>query len=146
MAKGVLAITAAIVILTVGTASGFWDVVLFGHRIIETPTIAPPRPTAKERPTARVAGSIKAIDREDGAVTLVAAPGGTLTLAVQDWQTLDAIRVGDPVVATYYEALVIQVRLAGAVTPEVSAPRAVVASKPRGIVAGPVENSRARPR
>ena len=104
MVKDVLSMTATIVILAVGTASAFWDVVLFGHRIIGAQTVAP-KPAAKERAAAQVTGTVQAIDKEDRTVTLVGQPGGTLALPVQDPQKLDAVKVGDPVVATYYEAL-----------------------------------------
>ena len=120
MVKDVLAITATIVILAVGTASAFWEVVLFGTTITGARTVAP-KPAAKERVPAKVTGAVKAIDKQERTVTLVDAPGGTLTLAVQDPQELDAMKVGDPVVATYYEALVIQVRPAGAARPGIPA-------------------------
>src|SRR5262245_11510260 len=104
MVKDVLSITATIVILAVGTASAFWGVVFFGHRIMGAQTVAP-KPAAKERAAAQVTGTVQAIDKEDRTVTLVGQPGGTLALPVRDPQKLDAVKVGDPVVATYYEAL-----------------------------------------
>lgn len=127
MVKDVLAITATIVILAVGTASAFWEVVFFGHTITGARTVAPKPEATKERAAAKTTGTVKAIDKEERTVTLVDSPGGTLTLAVQDPQTLDAARVGDLVVATYYEALVVQVRPAGA-------------AKPGDMAAGPIES------
>jgi len=74
MVRDVLAITATIVILAVGTAFAFWGVVLFEQTITE-PQIVAPKPAARERPAARV------------------------TLPVQDPQKLADVTIGDPVVA-----------------------------------------------
>ena len=81
MLRDVLAITATIVILAVGTAVAFRNVVLFGQTITE-PQIVAPKPAAKRT------------------VTLVDRLRGTLTLPVQDPQKLADVKIGDPVVAT----------------------------------------------
>ena len=81
MLRDVLAITATIVILAVGTAFAFWNGVLFGQTITEPPIVAP-KPAAKRT------------------VTLVDRLRGTLTLPVQDPQKLADVKIGDPVVAT----------------------------------------------
>jgi len=81
MLRDVLAITVTIVILAVGTAVAFWNVVLFGQTITEPPSVAP-KPAAKRT------------------VTLVDRLRGTLTLPVQDPQKLADVKIGDPVVAT----------------------------------------------
>ena len=99
MVRDVLAITATIVILAVGTAFAFRDGVLFGQTITGPPIVAP-KPAAKERPAARVSGGVKAIDKEERTVTLVDRLRGTLTLPVQDPQKLADVTIGDPVVAT----------------------------------------------
>src|SRR6266446_1906555 len=100
MLRDVLAITATIVILlAVGTAFAFWNVVLFGQAITG-PQIFAPKPAAKERPAARVSGGVQAIDREERTVTRVDRLGGTLTLPVQDPQKLADVKIGDPVAAT----------------------------------------------
>jgi len=101
MIKDVLAISATILILAVGTASAFWEVVLFGHTITKAQPAAP-KPAAGERATVKVTGTVKAIDKDEQSVTLVDPPNGTLTLAVQDPRRLDGVKVGDPVVATYF--------------------------------------------
>src|SRR5438094_1334739 len=80
------------------------------------------------------------INKDKRTVTLVGPQGGTLTLTVQDPQKLDALKVGDPVVATYYEALVIQVRPAREAKPGVSVTDATVTTKPGEIPAGAVES------
>ena len=99
MLRDVLAITATIVILAVGTAFAFRDGVLFGQTITAPQSVAP-KPAAKERPAARVSGGVKAIDKEERTVTLVDRLRGTLTLPVQDPQKLADVKIGDPVVAT----------------------------------------------
>jgi len=81
MLRDVLAITVTIVILAVGTAVAFRNVVLFGQTITE-PQIVAPKPAAKRT------------------VTLVDRLRGTLTLPVQDPQKLADVKIGDPVVAT----------------------------------------------
>ena len=70
----------------------------------------------------KVQGTVDAVDKEKGTVTLK-APKRTLTLAVKDKSKLDAIQVGDPVVATYVEAVAFQVRKAGSRAPGVSVRR-----------------------
>jgi len=80
MLRDVLAITATIVILAVGTAFAFRDGVLFGQTITGPPIVAP-KPAAKRT------------------VTLVDRLRGTLTLPVQDPQKLADVTIGDPVVA-----------------------------------------------
>jgi Cu/Ag efflux protein CusF len=67
----------------------------------------------------RVNGTIEAIDKDKGTVT-VKGPKRTLTLTVKDRSKLDVLKVGDPVVATYTEAVAFQVRKAGSAAPGVS--------------------------
>src|SRR5882724_197065 len=98
MLRDVLAITVTIVILAVGTAVAFWNVVLFGQTITAPQSVAP-KPAAKERPAARVSGGVKTIDKEERTVTLVDRLRGALTLPVQDPQKLADVTIGDPVVA-----------------------------------------------
>ena len=81
MLRDVLAITVTIVILAVGTAVAFRNVVLFGQTITAPKSVAP-KPAAKRT------------------VTLVDRLRGTLTLPVQDPQKLADVKIGDPVVAT----------------------------------------------
>jgi hypothetical protein len=86
----------------------------------------------------RVRGTIAAVDKEQGTVTLKGPKGRTITLEVRDKQKLDAVKVGDPVVALYMEALVIQVAKAGTAAPGVTAREARVSSKPGETPAGAV--------
>ena len=86
----------------------------------------------------RVRGTIDAIDKERGTVTLKGPKGRTLTLEVRDKQKLDVVKVGDPVVATYVEAVVIQVKKAGTASPGVTVQESRVGSKPGETPAGAV--------
>jgi Cu/Ag efflux protein CusF len=86
----------------------------------------------------RVRGTIAAIDKQRGTVTLKGPQGRTVTIEVRDKQKLDAIKVGDPVVAVYTEALVIQVKKAGATAPGVTTQEVRVGSKPGETPAGAV--------
>jgi hypothetical protein len=75
-------------------------------------------------------GTITAIDREKKTVTITGEQGRRVTLDVHQPATLDAIKVGDPVVAKYMETVVIQARKAGTATPGVKAEAVRVPSKP----------------
>lgn len=86
----------------------------------------------------RVRGTVAAIDRGQGTVTLKGPKGRTLTLEVRDRQKLDAVKVGDPVVAVYAEALVIQLRKAGTASPGASVQESHVSSKPGETPAGAI--------
>jgi Cu/Ag efflux protein CusF len=73
-------------------------------------------PSGREAAGVKVRGTVEAIDKDKGTVTLK-GPKRTLTLAVQDKSKLDVVKVGDPVVATYIEAVAFQVRKAGSAAP-----------------------------
>jgi len=64
-----------------------------------------------------------AIDQSNRTVTLKGPRGGTVTLDVKDPKKLDAMTVGDPVVAVYMEALARHVK---------KVPGAPVSSHPEG--------------
>ena len=59
---------------------------------------------------------MEAIDKEKQTVT-IKGPKRTLTVHVRDPKKLEAIKVGDPVVGKYYEALAIEVKKPGTATP-----------------------------
>lgn len=86
----------------------------------------------------KVHGTVDAVDTEKGTVTLKGAKGRTVTLAVKDKSKLNAIAVGDPVVATYIEAVAVQVRKAGSGAPGVSVKEERKTSKPSETPAGAV--------
>jgi Cu/Ag efflux protein CusF len=96
------------------------------------------KPAGGEAREVTVRGTVAAVDKEKQTVTLK-GPKRTLTLRVQDPKKLEAISVGDPVVARYYESLAFQVKKAGSATPGTSAKEAVASSKPGETPAGAVE-------
>ena len=111
-------------------------------RVAQAPAGAPGPSEQKMPATAplgavRGRGSITAIDKEQGTVTLK-GPKRSVTLEVRDREKLDAIKVGDPVVALYTEALVIQVKKAGTASPGVTVQESRVGSKPGETPAGAV--------
>lgn len=77
-----------------------------------------------------VRGTVAAVDKDKQTVTLKGPKGRTLTLQVRDPQKLEAVSVGDPVIAKYYESLAFEVKKAGSAAPGKSAQEAVVSSKP----------------
>jgi hypothetical protein len=111
-----------------------------------TPPPAPPpaatapagMPAIGEAKLVKLRGTISAIDKENHTVTLKGARGRSLTLDVQDPAKLDALKVGDPVVGTYYEALLVEVKKPGSATPGASVEASRVTSKPGENPAGAV--------
>jgi Cu/Ag efflux protein CusF len=100
-----------------------------------TPQTAPPKVQGASAVTVR--GTVEAVDKEKQTVT-VKGPKRSLTLQVRDPKKLDAIKVGDPVVANYYEALAIEVKKPGTATPGVTAQQGVATSKPGQTPAGAI--------
>ena len=106
-------------------------------------TEKPPAATEKApgRAAARavqVKGTIAAIDKDAKTVTLKGPKGRTLTLDVQDPQKLEAVKVGDPVVATYMEAVAFQIKKPGTATPGTTVQETRVSSKPGETPAGAI--------
>jgi hypothetical protein len=111
---------------------------------------APKAPTAGDSPASSdkkgtgksaagavsVRGTVSAIDKEQGTVTLKGPKGRTLTIEVRDRSKLDAVAVGDPVVAVYMEAVALQVKKAAAGAPGVTTRETRVGSKPGETPAG----------
>jgi hypothetical protein len=102
-------------------------------------------PAATEKAPGRAAGravevkgTVAAVDKDNRTVTLKGPKGRTLTLDVQDPQKLDAIKVGDPVVATYMEAVAFQIKKPGTATPGTSVQETRVSSKPGETPAGAI--------
>jgi hypothetical protein len=81
---------------------------------------------------------VGAIDRTDGTVSLL-APGGVLVVAVRDRERLEGVQVGDPVVARYYEAVILSVVPASSASSDVSATESLVGSRPGMLPAGVLE-------
>ena len=106
-----------------------------------TPAPAPAlsEPTAVgEATVVMVRGWIDAVDKANRTVTLRGPRGGTVTLDVKDPQKLDAVQVGDPVLASYVEALAVQVKKAGTASPGVSVQESRVTSNPGDTPGGAV--------
>jgi hypothetical protein len=110
-------------------------------------TSPPAKPPAAKSPAAKpkvvegavvtARGTVEAIDKEKQTVT-IKGPERTLTVQVRDPKKLDAVKVGDPVVAKYYEAIAYSVKKPGTTTPGVSAQQGVASSKPGQTPAGAV--------
>jgi Cu/Ag efflux protein CusF len=104
-------------------------------------TTSPPTgkmPGAAEGSVVKVHGTVAAVDKENRTITLKGPKGRTVTLDVQDPSKLDAVKVGDPVVATYVEAVAIQVKKAGSATPGITTEERRVGSKPGETPAGAI--------
>jgi ribosomal protein S17 len=95
------------------------------------------KPTVQEAAVVTLRGTVEAIDKEKQTVT-IKGPKRTLVVQVQDPKKLDAIKVGDPVVGKYYEALALEVKKPGTATPGVTAQQGVASSKPGATPAGAV--------
>jgi hypothetical protein len=102
-------------------------------------------PAAADKPLGRsegravtVKGTIAAIDKEKSTVTLKGPQGRTVTLEVKDPQKLEVIKVGDPVVATYMEAVAFQIKKPGTATPGTTVQETRTSSKPGETPAGAV--------
>jgi hypothetical protein len=102
------------------------------------PAAADKMPAAADIKAVKVHGTIAAIDKDAKTITLKGPKGRTVTLDVQDPQKLEVVKVGDPVVATYYEAIAIEVKKAGAATPGVTVQESRATSKPGENPAGAV--------
>jgi len=102
-------------------------------------------PAATEKPMGRAAGravevkgTVAAIDKDAKTVTLKGPKGRTVTLDVQDPQKLEVIKVGDPVVATYMEAVAFEIKKPGTATPGTTVQESRVSSKPGETPAGAI--------
>ena len=95
------------------------------------------KPKVQETAVVTLRGTVEAIDKEKQTVTLK-GPNRSLTIQVRDPKKLDAIKVGDPVVGKYYEALAIEVKKAGTATPGVTTQQATQTSKAGETPAGAV--------
>ena len=92
------------------------------------------KPKVQEAAVVTLRGTVEAIDKEKQTVT-IKGPRRTLTVQVQDPKKLEAIKVGDPVVGKYYEALAFEVKKPGTATPGVTTQQGV-ASVQAGCDAG----------
>ena len=132
------------------TVNGAWMVALLSLAVAsgamaQVPsTSADKKPAAEKRPAVgeaavvRVRGTVAAVDKDNRTITLKGPKGRTITLDVQDPSKLEVVKVGDPVVAAYMEAVAIQVKKAGAATPGVSVEQSRASSKPGETPAGAI--------
>ena len=95
------------------------------------------KPKRQEAAVITLRGTVEAIDKEKQTVT-IKGPNRTLTVQVRDPKKLEAIKVGDPVVGKYYEALALEVKKPGAATPGMTAQQGTATSKPGAPPAGVV--------
>jgi len=95
------------------------------------------KPKVQETAVVTLRGTVEAVDKEKQTVT-IKGPKRTVVLQVKDPKKLDAIKVGDPVVGKYYEALAFEVKKPGTATPGVTAGQGVASSQPGATPAGAV--------
>lgn len=114
-------------------------------RLAQTPSTTEKAPADAEKAMGRgaaravtVKGTIAAIDKDKNTVTLKGPKGRTITIEVKDPSKLDQIKVGDPVVATYMEAVAFQIKKPGTATPGTSVQETRATSKPGETPAGAI--------
>lgn len=114
-------------------------------RLAQTPSTTEKAPADTEKAMGRgagravtVKGTISAIDRDKSTVTLKGPKGRTITIEVKDPSKFDQIKVGDPVVATYMEAVAFQIKKPNSATPGTSVQETRVTSKPGETPAGAI--------
>jgi Cu/Ag efflux protein CusF len=96
------------------------------------------KPSVSEATAVKLRGTITAVDKENKTISIKGEGGRTLTLDVQDPSKLEAVKVGDPVVGMYYEAVAVRVRKAEAGTPGMTVKEERATSKPGETPAGAV--------
>ena len=96
------------------------------------------KPAVGEAAVVTVRGTVAAIDKDNRTIPLKGPKWRTLTLDVQDPSKLEVVKVGDPVVAAYMEAVAIQVKKAGVTTPGVAVEQRRVTSGPGETPAGAI--------
>jgi hypothetical protein len=104
----------------------------------KAPAATEKAPGRTEARAVQVKGTVAAIDKDNRTVTLKGPKGRTVTLDVQDPAKLDAIKVGDPVVATYMEAVAFQIMKPGTASPGTTVQETRVSSKPGETPAGAI--------
>ena len=96
------------------------------------------KPSVGELTAVKLRGTITAVDKENKTISIKGEGGRTLTLDVQDPSKLEAVKVGDPVVGTYYEAVAVRVKKAESGTPGMSVREERAGSKPGENPAGAI--------
>jgi Cu/Ag efflux protein CusF len=104
----------------------------------KAPAMTEKKPAVGEAAVVKVHGTVAAVDKENRTVTLKGPKGRTITLDVKDPSKLEVIKVGDPVVAAYVEAVAVQVKKPGAAMPGMTVQESRVGSKPGETPAGAI--------
>jgi len=104
----------------------------------KAPAAAEKTPGRAAGKAVQVKGTVAAVDKDAKTITLKGPKGRTLTLDVQDPSKLEAVKVGDPVVATYMEAVAFQIKKPGSATPGTTVQESRVSSKPGETPAGAI--------
>ena len=102
------------------------------------PSPNPPMAGKAEGAVMRVRGTVSAVDKDNKTITLKGARGRTITFDVQDPTKLETVKVGDPVVGTYVEAVAVQLKPAGSATPSATVTETQAGSKPGDNPAGAI--------
>lgn len=125
-----------VILVTVGLLSACVSAALAQTSTAPAPAPAPApakpegKPAVGEARQVKMRGTISAIDKEKSTVTLKGPKGRTITLDVQDPSKLDVLKVGDPVVGTYIEAIAVEVKKAGSAVPGAAVEERRAGSKP----------------
>jgi hypothetical protein len=96
-------------------------------------------PSLQESGTATLTATVQAVDLKKRTVTLKGSEGNVFTIKVDDSvKNLPQVKVGDQVVAQYYEAIAVEVMKPGEAPGGASAKEAVATAKPGEKPAGVV--------
>lgn len=99
-------------------------------------------PSLQESGTATITATVQAVDLKKRTVTLKGPEGNVVTIKVDDSvKNLPQVKVGDQVVAQYYEAIAVEVMRPGEAPGGASAKEAVATAKPGEKPAGVVVNT-----
>lgn len=125
-----------VILVTIGFLSASVSAVLAQTSTTPAPAPTPApeksegKPAVGEARQVKMRGTISAIDKEKSTITLKGQKGRTITLDVQDPSKLETLKVGDPVVGTYIEAIAIEVKKAGSGVPGAAVEERRAGSKP----------------
>ena len=120
-----------------------WGIVLAGEKKELAAPAEAQKPAFEKSELTAVTATVEAIDHATRMVTLKGPKGNTFTFkAGEEVRNLPQVKVGDQVVAKYYESIAIEVKKPGEATPgvtkEEAAGRARQGEKPAGVMASQV--------
>ena len=127
----VLVVTSVVIALVSGAASGAgaWSATYRAQAAPPAASAPAAKPSGQTATVVTLRGTVEAVDTEKQTVT-IKGPKRSLTVQVRDPKKLEMIKVGDPVVGKYYEALAFEVKKAGEATPGVTAQQGMATSQP----------------